>query len=163
MKFFLAFIAFCHFIGLSLAAHAQTTAPTTDAWQYQLAEYGIKILGLVLTTALSVACAFVARKYHLDAQSGLMNVASTIAVRGIHYVEEQADKAATAKLKPLTSDEKINMAAKYFIDQSEAHGLPTKGIDAVKALIESHLPAERANVADAKSTTNGNRNPTPSS
>ncbi len=123
-----------------------TAAPDAGApsWQYQLAMFAITALGLILAAAVPLVAKAVARKYHLENEQIIADRTQDVVQLGVQFVEEQLAKRAKAGLDKPTSDEKIDIATAFILNQLKESKLPERSASTIKNLIEAKLPEMRA-------------------
>lgn len=159
----LAVISFAFMFLFPLIAFAQEAvaavqaAPAAPAmqWQYQVLLALLGLVGTIVTAALPLVIKYVVRKYKLEGDLIHENQIEDLALKGIHFAEEQASKklkAAAGATKP-NSSEKMNHATQFVLAQIEARKLPERSAEYIQNLIESKIAgvkgAGAANIGDA--------------
>ena len=146
MRIKLFLVTLLSFIMLPIVALAQEVAAAAastgeEPWLLQLTQYAIAAIVSLLAVALPPIIKHYLAKSKYTAKLAEGELFDKYFDMGIDFVEEKSRKLAKDKLAKMESNEKLDMGAKFVIDQLKARGIADKGIEYVKTGIESRLGA----------------------
>lgn len=111
----------------------------TSPWHVTLVNALIAFLFATLTACIPVLTRYMIKKYQLDISNAQAQELDALLVKGAHYAEERAAVAVKTGLPKIASNQKLDMAVSFVVDGMKAAGLPEKGEDALKKLVEARL------------------------
>ncbi len=111
-------ILFILFVSMFLAEHAAAQSQesaTSQVANGAVAAFFTVVAGLVTAYGPRLMRG-IEKRFNIDIPDGFEYALDQEAQRGVAYVEEQTHKRLKAKLKPLESEEKLEMAAEFILE-----------------------------------------------